>query len=480
VEIGRFAKYISPEKISQSNALFGYHGDEYYFDIDIRRHFGLDEYDGDVIPYWKTETAEAMSAFHLKKGYNAGAGECVSLSAIYAAAAFVVCGIDLEDIYMVLTPLHSQNFIDINGGVITNNRRLVTKPMWFNGTELSNKAQRALQNEQITIVAHNTGCVHCIYENATMDKKIYKKFTHKLQSFLDSKLTPLALANFLRCNNYYQQYFQFCIDCRGNSRFIKAETLFHYEHMSNFRIADTTHEKLLKEVDYEDFSNHEFPKRIRCDVFIEYMQKKKPDIHTPASRAELTGFFGQCIGEAEKFVSELYAFLHTEPKLPAMDKQFSETESLKLSVDMTRQQIADYLQSMRKKNITADLAFYAFRDMDSCDWTPFVKAAVERSPVSIEAAGDRTARQCYQWLDGMAQESIYDGNRLAQPDEVVNFNTGDGIEKALTLANIIRSRGINQQMTLQISKGKAVLKAGSEFAFNTSKNFEKKIVIDGM
>jgi len=143
-ELKRFEKYISAHDISRSNALFGYHGDEYYFDVDIRRHFGLDKYDSDIIPYWKTETIEAMNAFRLKAGYEKAAGECVSLSALYAAAAFIVCGIALEDIYMILTPLHSQNFIDIRDGVLTNNRRLVTKTMWFNGTAISNKAQRAL------------------------------------------------------------------------------------------------------------------------------------------------------------------------------------------------------------------------------------------------------------------------------------------------------------------------------------------------
>ena len=59
-ELGRFAPFLPPEEISKSNALFGYQGDTYYYDIDIRRHFGLDRYSGDTIPYWKTETVEAM------------------------------------------------------------------------------------------------------------------------------------------------------------------------------------------------------------------------------------------------------------------------------------------------------------------------------------------------------------------------------------------------------------------------------------
>ena len=36
------------------------------------------------------------------------------------------------------------------------------------------------------------------------------------------------------------------------------------------------------------------------------------------------------------------------------------------------------LQAQRQANPTVDLAFYALRDMDSCDWPPFVKAAVGR------------------------------------------------------------------------------------------------------
>ena len=113
-ELARFSSFISQEALAQSNALFGYEGDKYYFNIDIRRHFGLDKYTSDVIPYWKTETIEAMEAFRHKQGYSGGAGECVSLSTLYASALFVVARVPLEQIYLMATPLHSQNFVDIN------------------------------------------------------------------------------------------------------------------------------------------------------------------------------------------------------------------------------------------------------------------------------------------------------------------------------------------------------------------------------
>ncbi len=235
-ELKRFEKFVSSEDIAKSNALFGYEGDKYYFDVDIRRHFGLDKYDSDIIPYWKTETIEAMDAFRLKDGYKSSAGECVSLAALYVAAAIVVCRIPLEDIYMVLTPLHSQNFICLQDGVLTNNRRLLTKTMWFNGTAISNKAQRALRNENVTILAHSSGYVHCMYDDATIDRKAYKYFVRQLGLFLSSELTLPVFASFLRANRDYQKFFQVCRECRGQAQFLKAEVLFSYEHSSNYRI----------------------------------------------------------------------------------------------------------------------------------------------------------------------------------------------------------------------------------------------------
>ncbi|MCR5413417.1 MAG: hypothetical protein K6F50_01655 [Kiritimatiellae bacterium] len=183
-ELKRFAPFLSPDEIAKSNALFGYQGDVYYYDIDIRRHFGLDKYDGDTIPYWKTETVEAMDAFRHKEGHAVGAGECVSLAGLYAAAAFVVCGLPLESVYLMATPLHSQNFVDVDSGILTNNRRLVTRAMWANGTVISRQARRALEHERVTIVSHSTGWIHLLYPEATIAPEAYGRFRERLSSFL--------------------------------------------------------------------------------------------------------------------------------------------------------------------------------------------------------------------------------------------------------------------------------------------------------
>jgi hypothetical protein len=480
VEIKRFEQFIPQDEIAKSNALFGYEGDRYYFDVDIRRHFGLDKYNDDIIPYWKTETIEAMDSFRLKKGYTKSAGECVSLSALYAAAAFIVCKIPLEDIYMVLTPLHSQNFIDINDGVLTNNRRLVTKTMWFNGTAISEKAQRALRNEQVTVVAHNSGYVHCLYNEATMKESSYKYFIQKIKEYLSTDLTTLTLANFLRCNPKYQKYFQFCCElCRGGPKFVKAEVLFHYEHGSNFRIADDTFERLLTEVSDEDILPYKLENRLCCQQLCGFVKDENIDIHKESGREAIKNYLAPFVPETDDFVKDLFEFVHIEPKVPSPDKDYITNEPINLSPKQSREQIIEYLQSMRTKSHTADLAFYAYRDMKSCDWVPFIKAALQRNPVSIQMAKSMSLENVYHLLNQMNDTSIYDGQRLAQPDEVSNYMTGDGLEKAFLLANIILGREPKQNIEIIVDNDNVNLKAASEYKFKSCKNLKKTVQITG-
>jgi len=476
-ELKRFEKFISPDDIAKSNALFGYEGDKYYFDVDIRRHFGLDKYNSDIIPYWKTETVEAMDAFRRKDGYTKRAGECVSLATLYAAAAFIVCEIPLQDIYMILTPLHSQNFFDIQDGVLTNNRRLVTRAMWFNGTAISNKAQRALRNENVTIVAHRSGYVHCMYEDATIGREAYQYFVRQLSSYLSTELTLLVFASFLRSNRDYQKSFQVCRECRGQAQFLKAEVLFSYEHSSNYKIADKTFDKLLAEVSEEDFVPYQLPDRIRCDELDEFIRKEKIDVRNPNGRAALRKYIEPIVPDAQRFVDELADFVHIEAKLPALERNYLPTEPIEIPPGQSRDQIIDYLQQIRSSNTTADLAFYTYRDMKSCDWVPFIKAAVERNPVSIQMAESMSIQEVYAWLEKMENNSIYDGNRLAQPDEVANYKTGDGLEKVFLLANIILAKEPASDIEIVVDGERAVLRNQAEYRFLSAKDLEKQVNI---
>ena len=316
-ELKRFAPFLDPDAIARSNALFGYQGDVYYYDIDIRRHFGLDKYSGDTIPYWKTETVEAMDAFSRKPGHAVGAGECVSLAGLYAAAAFVVCGLPLDDIYLMATPLHSQNFIDVDTGILTNNRRLVTRAMWANGTVISQQARRALEHERVTIVSHASGYIHLLYPEATINPTAYERFSQKLKDFL---VPPKGAAD---------------------------------QRLVTPHLPDANRVSFLP------------------------------------------------------------------PEAP-----------LDLTPEMDHAEIAQRLDALRTSNRAAALAPYAARELGVTEHGPFVRAALERNPVSKNA----TLEQIAALNDG----SIYDGpSRLAQPDEVWNYGTGDGLEKCLLAANAI-------------------------------------------
>ena len=322
-ELARFSPFLSPDEIASSNALFGYQGDAYYYDIDIRRHFGLDKYTSDTIPYWKTETIEAMDAFRHKPGHSVGAGECVSLAGLYAAAAFVVCGLPLESIYLMATPLHSQNFIDADTGILTNNRRLVTRAMWANGTVISQQARRALEHERVTIVSHCTGYIHLLYPEATIDPGKYGYFSARLRSFL----TPPEDA--------------------VDKRLVVP------------RLPDPAH--------------------------VAFSRRQTPIDLTP---------------------------------------------------EMSYSEMRERILALGQENRSAALAPYAGHELGLTESAPFVKAALERCPVSKTAlSGDAEA---LAKIAALPNESIYDGDsRCASPDEVWNFQRGDGFEKCLLAANVL-------------------------------------------
>ena len=478
-ELKRFTPFMDAKTISASNALFGYEGDKHYFDQDIRRHFGLEKYNSTVIPYWKTETVEAMDAFVRREGYRTGAGECVSLSTLYAAALFIVCGIPLEDIFLMATPLHSQNFVVVGDGVLTNNRRIVTKNMWFNGTELTDKAQRALRHEQITMVLNNTGYVHCVYPEYTMEPAHYKRFRQKIGAYLSTDITFEILANFLRQNSRFQKCFQICHDVHGKKRWIAAERAYAYEHSAPYKVGDSTRSQLLQEIDSDEFYCDPIPGRI-CLPKLEEFFKNNPIQHYDADNMAELGKKLECSSsDKNEMLAALAKFVHLEPEFPALETKISKPwKKLGIVAGMSRDEIVVYVDSMRTENRSADLAFYALRDLSRTDWTPFLKAAVERNPVCIAGATDLTDDSLIQILKNMPDESIYDGPRLAQPDEVWNYRTGDGIEKAFLLANVWQKRHPEEKIEISVQPDRAELRLGNRtVGFTSSKGLDTQLVL---
>jgi hypothetical protein len=472
-EMARFQGFIEGDALARSNALFGYEGDKYYFDIDIRTHFGLDKYEGNIIPYWKTETVEAMDAFHHRPNYQTGAGECVSLAALYAAALFIVGRVPLRDIFMLATPLHSQNFVDVDDGILTNNRRLVTKTMWFNGTALSAQARRALENERVTIVAHETGHIHTMHPEATIAPEAFARFAGKLRDFLQTPLTAEVLGNFVRHSTTIQKCFQVRWLNFGVHRYIGADKLLAYENGCQYRFNDDTREKLMAEVAGEDFECKPLPGRIVLDDLEQFVRDHQIDIRTDEGYARLKQQFASTCMNADCAIKGLRGFCTIDPRLPRPeDKTFRRNaEPLNLTADMDRAAILARLESIRDRNPVADLAFYAYRDLQRTEPEPFLKAAFERCPVCIAASRELDDAAVAEKLRAMPDESIYDEpGRLAQPDEVWNYGRGDGAEKALLLAAILRARHPKDACVLDVQPDRATVHAaGREEMFASRK-----------
>jgi len=477
-EIARFSDFFDMDMLKQSNALFGYEGDKYYFDIDIRKHFGLDKYDSDIIPYWKTETIEAMGAFIYKENFKTGAGECVSLSALYAAAMFVVGRVPLEKIFLIATPLHSQNFVIEKDGLITNNRRIVTKNMWYNGTSLSEKARRAMENEKVTIVSHISGYIHTLYKDATIDQDSYTLFSAKLKEFLVTDLTSLIFINFLRFKSKYKTLFQYRCDCSGTVRYISLEKMFEYEHTSKFSVSMETRGSLVKEIEGDDFHLSPIQWKIMLNDIETILDK-----HSGKSLDEIEKEFIKKTGtEFEEIIREMFKelndFIFIDPKIPDPDKNYSATERLDISIENNRDEIINLITNKQENSETAKLALYVYRDMDRIDWHPFIKAAVERNPVSLTYLSEKNNYEVYSLLKELPVESIYDGNRLALPDEVWNFKRGDGIEKAFLLADFLLHNDKTSTVSIKIDNSKVLLSSeGHEFHFTSQKSLKKSIQI---
>ncbi|MCK5093346.1 MAG: hypothetical protein KAR18_01395 [Spirochaetes bacterium] len=478
IELDRFKDFLDKETIAKSNALFGYEGDKYYFSIDIRKHFGLDKFNGNIIPYWKTETAEAMEAFKHKKDYSTGAGECVSLSTLYAAALFIVARIPLEKIFILATPLHSQNFIDIQKGVLTNNRRIVTKNMWSNGTSISTKARRALENEEVTIVSHNTGFIHTVYPRATIEPQSYSTFKDSLARFLKADIKPEIISNFLRKENEFQPCFQYRYEMHGKKMYIKVERIYTYEHTSPNSFSTDSRASLLKEIDAEEFSFTPITDRIILNDFEEFI-KNHPDLSTDELNTIMVKdvFIKNC-PRIEHMFEGLKDFLVVKPRLPGEEKEFVTADRISIPVSYSRDDIILYIQKEAEKNKTAYLTLFVYRDMENIPWEPYIKASIERNPVNLEALKGKSMDDVTGIIQALGGTSIYSGNRCALPDEVWNYQRGDGIEKAVLLANVIKSRYPEKEVKISI-EGETVELISDEISqtFPSLKTLTKEIIV---
>ena len=144
---------------------------------------------------------------------------------------------------------------------------------------------------------------------------------------------------------------------------------------------------------------------------------------------------------------------------------------------MKREEIINRLEDIRGVNDTANMAFYAYRDLNCTEPGPFLVAAMQRNPVSVRGAMELSNGDLRRKIEAMPDESIYDGpGRLSQPDEVWNYGRGDGLEKSVLLANILHSRMPDEEMFIEVYPDKAYLKVDQDvYDFSSRKELKEQI-----
>ncbi|NTV53258.1 MAG: hypothetical protein HGA76_09650, partial [Candidatus Firestonebacteria bacterium] len=345
----------------------------------------------------------------------------------------------------------------------------------FNGTTLSEKARRALEHERVTIVSHISGHTHIEYPEATMDPAQYERFAAQLGKFLSTRVDYEIFANFLRSYAEYRKYFQIEYLHEGHRYYLTLDQLYHYEHASKNRVGDATQAKLLEEVEFDEFALQPYPELQVLNVLEKTLNGLNLGCCSEDAQKKFENLLGH-IPNVEAFGRDLQAFVCTRPRLPGMDKTRLKLPELALPVGWSRGQIRDYLSARRTQHPVADLAFFAARRFGPEGWPAFLKACLERNPVSVVHFTWKSVPDIYEEIKSWPQESIYDDQGLATPDEVVNFFRGDGVEKALTLANILHARAPELPMALTAAGSLVTLQAGeSAYEFANPRGFELQL-----
>ena len=124
-------------------------------------------------------------------------------------------------------------------------------------------------------------------------------------------------------------------------------------------------------------------------------------------------------------------------RIPDASKEYHKTKVPAITIENSREEIIDSINNLAGESELCTLALYAYRQMDKIDWLPFIKASFERNPVCFLDLNGKSVPEVYSIIENLDNQSIYDGNRLALPDEVWNYQRGDGIEKAILMADFI-------------------------------------------
>ena len=256
--------------------------------------------------------------------------------------------------------------------------------------------------------------------------------------------------------------------------------MFEYEHTSKFNVSTESRESLIKEIEGEEFHLSPLQGKILLNdaesIFDGCKGKRLDEIES-----EFSGLSQEIpADEIHSMFRDLKDFISIRPRLPDPHKDYIRTEELNITPGDSREEIMDMVAGKARQTETALLTLYIYRQMDMIDWLPFIKAAIERNPVCFTDLAGRKISDIYNILLLMPDESIYDGQRLALPDEVWNFKRGDGIEKAILMADLLIHHDSSASMEIEIDGELVLLKLdNNDYYFASHKNFRKSISING-
>jgi hypothetical protein len=165
---------------------------------------------------------------------------------------------------------------------------------------------------------------------------------------------------------------------RGADRYVTLDQAFSFEQESAYKVTDGTREKLLAMIPQETFAASCCPCKIVLNDIEAFVRVRSIDLCDPADLKALRERIGDACMSGAEMVDQLVRFCHTEPRLPTTDVRFTpRRRRWRCRPTMTRDEVIAHVSSLRVRNVTADMAFYAWRDLARTPAAPFIKAAME-------------------------------------------------------------------------------------------------------
>lgn len=295
-----------------------------------------------------------------------------------------------------------------------------------------------------------------------------------LRAFLTTEFTFELFINFLRTKSEFWDCFQYRHLRNNKECYIDLRTIFSYEHSSKNKFAGESRKLLFEEADARDFAVSPKEGKIIINDFEDYLNRNPQLSFDEKKEYFICHIMSERCSRMRTMFEEMRGFIRIEPCLPSDDKDFSSFPPLQITTSQSREEILLLINEMSSQNEYAEMAQYAYRRMTDIPWTPFVKAAIERNPVCVEGLKGKSLDDIHRLLSAMPDESIYSGNdRMAMPDEVWNFERGDGAEKAFVMAACLHANAPTATFTIQIDNGSATFETnGKPYSFTTAKNLK--------